>query len=141
MNEKSSKLQADNACFVCGGNNRYGLNISFLTDVEAQTTIAETLVEDRFQGWQGVVHGGIIAALLDEAAIYACRALSFEAVTAELTIRYRRQVPTGQRLQIFAEVVDCRRRVVRTLSRLTISGEVYAEAEGKIMLLSPPQRS
>ncbi len=140
MNDNVSKVQSDDACFVCGRENNHGLNITFSTDTGMQTAEAETFIKDEFQGWQGIVHGGIIAALLDEAAIYACRALSFEAVTAELTIRYRKPVPTGQRLRVFAEVIDCRRRVVRTFSRLTIEGEVYAEAEGKIVLLHPPKK-
>lgn len=141
MGENVSTVQTDDACFVCGRENSHGLNITFSTDAKKQTAEAETFIKDRFQGWQGIVHGGIIAALLDEAAIYACRALSLEAVTAELTIRYRKPVPTGQQLRVCAEVIDCRRRVVRTLSRLTIAGEVYAEAEGKIILLNSPKIS
>ena len=54
-------------CFVCGLENPYGLHLRFF-DSEPGEVIAEVTVPEQFQGYPGIVHGGIIAAMLDEAA-------------------------------------------------------------------------
>jgi acyl-coenzyme A thioesterase PaaI-like protein len=54
-------------CFVCGVENIQGLQIDFY-EVEAGKVTAAITVPQHFQGYPGIVHGGIIAAMLDEVA-------------------------------------------------------------------------
>ena len=62
---------ADNYCFVCGQDNPRGLKIS-CTYREAEMAAETELVLPReFQGWAGVIHGGILATLLDEMMAHA----------------------------------------------------------------------
>jgi uncharacterized protein (TIGR00369 family) len=85
-------------CFICGRQNPVGLKMKFEDDHESGQVRATVTVPDGFQGYPGVVHGGIVAAILDETA---GRAIlldgSFDDLmaTLRLTIRYRRPTPTG----------------------------------------------
>ncbi len=69
-------------CFVCGDLNECGLRAGFYYD--GRQAVAEVEVGRRFEGYRGICHGGIIAALLDEAMIKAILAIDRYAVTAEL---------------------------------------------------------
>jgi len=55
-------------CFICGRQNSIGLHVDFYEDPEAEQVRAEFTVPDEYQGYPGVVHGGIVAAVLDEVA-------------------------------------------------------------------------
>ncbi len=127
------KVSADRGCFVCGSENRVGLHVSYEVDQRHNRSEAIITLADDYQGWQGVVHGGIISALLDEAAIYACRPLAMHAVTAELNIRYLKPVATNLEITINAEVQSIRRRLATVKSGLWQNGELMAEASVKVL--------
>ena len=117
-------------CFVCGMENPIGLKLAFYETGDGRVIAPYTPCEDH-QGYPGVVHGGIISALLDEVAGRACIVTGRWVFTARMKIRYRRPIPLGQPLLAVGEVVDARRRrmVARSEVRLA-GGEVGAEAEG-----------
>ena len=129
-------INADRACFVCGDENPIGLKAKFVVDPETNRSTASLTIGTHFQGWQGVVHGGIIASLLDEAAIYACRALSIEAVTAEMTVRYRKPVTVDSPLLLKAEVLSFKRQIALVRSQVIVDTDIMADAEIKIYLLN-----
>ena len=129
-------VNADTACFVCGQDNPIGLHAEFTIDSQTNSASAVLSIGKNFQGWQGVVHGGIIASLLDETAIYACRPLSLSAVTAGMTVKYRKPVKVDCTVQLTAEVVTVKRKIAIVHSRLIVESIVMAEAEVKVMLLN-----
>lgn len=129
------QVEADDCCFVCGINNESGIKARFAVDEASLSASVELVLDERFQGWQGVVHGGIVASLLDEAAIYAARPLAAEGVTAEMTVRYRKPLSTAQRFRVEARVTSHRRRIAEVESRLVCDATVHAEAKVRIMLL------
>lgn len=129
-------LDKDRGCFVCGPDNASGLQAVFSCDKERLQSFCRLTIPDRFQGWPAVVHGGVIASLLDEACIYAGRSLAESLVTAELTIRYRKPVTVGQQVTIRGEVVEKRRKVLRVKATLEVDGALCAEADAKVFLLS-----
>ncbi len=132
------QLSKTENCFVCGDDNRHGLQARFQSNGELMCSFGSVLIGKTFQGWGMIVHGGILAALLDEACIYAAMPLGQQAVTAELQVRYRKPVPCGQVVTLFGEVLTHRRQVVTARSRLVLTGEVYAEAEARLFLTKPP---
>ncbi|PLY03194.1 MAG: PaaI family thioesterase [Desulfuromonas sp.] len=134
------QLSADRKCFVCGPDNESGLNIRFTIDPVKNRAEATTSLAESFQGWQGVVHGGIISALLDEAAIYACRPQSLHAVTMKMLVRFRKPVQVDQEVKVSAEVVSVRRNLAEVKSVLTAGGDLLAEAEIKVMLLGDEEK-
>ncbi|RMG05405.1 MAG: PaaI family thioesterase [Nitrospirae bacterium] len=90
-------------CFVCGKENPRGLKVSFSAShgkAEAVFRADKTL-----QGYRGVVHGGVIAALVDEASIKAAASVGIKAVTAEIRVRIKTPLHTGEEAVVKAEVV------------------------------------
>lgn len=126
---------ADAHCFVCGQDNPIGLKARFAVDEQAHSASCTLRLPAEFQGWQEVVHGGIIASLLDEACIYACRTISEKVVTAELSLRYRRPVPVDAEVAVQAQVTQRNRRTMSVTARLTIGETVHATAKTKVFVL------
>lgn len=136
MNDpKNGQVEADLACFVCGPENPIGLRASFVTDQATCTSTAALRLEVAYQGWQGVIHGGIIASLLDEACIYACRAKAEQCVTAELQIRYRKPLPVGTEVVVTGQLLDSSRKVWQAAAQLKSDETLYAEATAKVFIL------
>jgi uncharacterized protein (TIGR00369 family) len=99
---------------------------------------AEHVVPDRFQGAPGMVHGGIVAALLDEACGQVARRMVTPAVTSRLEIRYLAPVPIEEPLRISAQVVGhSDRRVETEASILDGTGLVLAHAQADVVQVRP----
>ena len=86
-------------CFICGLENPIGLKMVFEEDREKNEVRAELVVPDRYRSYPGVVHGGIVATILDETS---GRAIMLETeddniffATARMSIRYRQPTPTN----------------------------------------------
>jgi uncharacterized protein (TIGR00369 family) len=132
--EKKRKQPNSLHCFVCGLENKCGLGMSFY-DVGPGQVIATVKIPDRYQGYPGVVHGGIQAAMLDEALGRAVMVddHSHFRVTAKMEIHYRKPVPTGEPLTLYGEVVKDRGRLAFARAELRLpDGTVGAEAEGTL---------
>ncbi|MGH2613756.1 MAG: PaaI family thioesterase [Thermomicrobiales bacterium] len=72
------------------------------------------------QGFQGVIHGGIISNVLDEAMAWATARAGIWAVTGEMRVRFRRPLNVGEPTTVTARVSDCRDRIVNTTAELTL---------------------
>ena len=125
-------------CFVCGLNNALGLKLSFYELSTTEVTASYSPPAD-YEGYPGVLHGGIIAALLDEAGSRAgmIGAHDHFMVTARLDVKYRRPTPIGQPLTVYGRLVkrSGRRAVAEAELRLP-DGTVSASAE--LMLADLP---
>ena len=135
MNESGDVLyKDDSACFVCGRNNPIGLQVVFQTDPAENTSYARLTLAPEYQGWQGVVHGGILATLLDEACVYACRNLADQCVTAEMQVRYRKPVPVGAEVELFGQLLEHKRKIWTACAQVKVDGTLYAEAQAKVFV-------
>jgi acyl-coenzyme A thioesterase PaaI-like protein len=118
-------------CFVCGLENESGLHVKFYSEAPGKVRVDWTAPE-RFQGYPGHLHGGIAAALLDEAAgrtVLGGDSLRFF-VTLKMELRYRKPVPIGVPLVIRGEIVRDRGRIVETHAAIHLpDGSVAVEAE------------
>ncbi|MCE1226959.1 MAG: PaaI family thioesterase [Geobacteraceae bacterium] len=119
----------DGRCFICGKDNPIGLKAQFIIDAEQRRAETTVQIPEHFQGWQGITHGGIISALLDEICAQACMGSGMQVVTSELKLRYRAPVPTGSTITVIGEVVGERRRLVDAKGRAELDGQVVAEVE------------
>ncbi len=93
-------------CFVCGQKNDAGLKLVFTTDPNSRSAECTAVLTDRYCGWAGLVHGGVMAAILDDAMGHACKSMGLNCLTAELTIRYKKPVPANSEIRIKARVTD-----------------------------------
>ena len=72
-----------------------------------------------FQGWDGIVHGGMISTLLDEAMAKLVYELGYHAVTASLEIKFKKPAPILKPLFVYGEIAEVNRRVIRAKARVT----------------------
>jgi uncharacterized protein (TIGR00369 family) len=116
-------------CFACGPRNPIGLHLQFTA--EGTGLRAEFTPGPEYQGYEGVLHGGIVAAALDDAMANLFHANGRETLTARLEIRYRREAPIGHRLVVSSTLVRDRGRVFAAEARLTLpDGTLLADARG-----------
>ncbi len=134
----SSSLQPNSRhCFVCGLENPFGLGLRFFQTDEDEVT-ATYIVPERYQGYPGVVHGGIVAAMLDEASGRALMGTDPETArfmyTARLEVKYRQNVPVGEPLRLVGKVVKNKRRTAVAQAFIYDQNEkVLAEAEALLV--------
>lgn len=118
-------------CFVCGVENKTGLGLKFF-EIGDGRVVAEPCLPDSYQGYPGVVHGGIVASMLDEIAGRAAMIGDHNhfRLTAKLNIRYRKPVPVGETIRLEGWVVEDRGRLATAHAEIRLSdGTKAAEAE------------
>lgn len=122
-------------CWGCSvGTDGLGFDWRF----EGDTLHAEHVVREELQGAPGMAHGGIVAALLDEACGQAARPLVSPGVTSRLEVRYLAPVPVEELLRLSAQVVERGDRRVRAeASILDRDGLVLAHAQADVVLVRP----
>jgi uncharacterized protein (TIGR00369 family) len=131
------EVEFDGRCFGCGPLNEEGLQMTFLP--EGEVSVAEFEVPARYQSWKGVVHGGMVALLLDEAVGWAAWHRGHPGVTGKLEVRYRLPLKVGERIRLTGRVVNVRRTLVHASASITriSDGTTVAEATATLMEASP----
>ncbi|HHB91436.1 MAG TPA: PaaI family thioesterase [Anaerolineae bacterium] len=133
VNQHNAQKQYNSRmCFVCGVENPAGLHAHFY-QIDDRTCVARFLPADHHQGYPGRVHGGVIAAIMDETM---GRAVWGDAqtwgVTAELTLKYKLPVPLDEMLTVVGRLTRDTRRVFEAEGELlTADGRVAVVAKGK----------
>lgn len=120
----------DGRCFACGPDNPIGIHLAFERTGD-RSVRAQLQLAPEFAGWQGIAHGGIAMALLDEGMAHAAGAAGFRGVTGSLSARFRKPVLIGAPLVLEGEVRWIRRHVLGLSARvLSVDGGVLVEGEG-----------
>lgn len=134
----NKKQPGSKTCFVCGRENPVGLFLDFYTTEPGQCR-TEIVIPEEYEGYPGVVHGGIVAAILDETGGRAhMTEPTVFMVTAQLNVRYRKPVPSGTYLEAVGIAGERRGKVSQAHSEIRgENGEVYAEAE--LVLVDIPE--
>jgi acyl-coenzyme A thioesterase PaaI-like protein len=133
------KQPNSNHCFVCGRENPYGLHLQFYESKPGEVVVEYT-VPEQFQGYPGVVHGGVVAAMLDEVTgrVHMGGDPPRFMFTAKLEIRYRKNVPIGQPLKIIGRAGASRERTATAIGQIIgPDGELLAEAQA--LLINVPE--
>jgi acyl-coenzyme A thioesterase PaaI-like protein len=128
-------------CFICGLENPVGLKLRIF---EVEPGVVETIytAPDHFQSYPGILHGGIIATIVDEVS---GRALMGPAdnprfmFTAKIEVVYRKNVPIGKPLRIVGKSLEDRGHSAKAWAGIynAESGELLAE--GKTTLVNLPE--
>ena len=125
-------------CFICGRENPAGLGLEFYT-TSPGICRAELKLSSDYEGYPGIVHGGIIASILDETGgrAYMDDPNHFM-VTAQLNVRYRKPVPIETPLVAIGTKGERRGRVSHARSEIQdLDGQVLADAE--LVLVDIPE--
>jgi acyl-coenzyme A thioesterase PaaI-like protein len=116
-------------CFACGSLSEHGMRLDLHVDGDRCWTELE--LADRFQGWDGIAHGGIVCTILDEVMAWSLAATDNWGLTARMTVDFKRPVRLGIPIRAEGWMTRQRRRLVDTAARLVdvASGELLATAE------------
>ena len=112
------KFESYGNCFICGENNPNGLRLNFEIDLEKQVLKTTFVASPTFQGWDGIVHGGIISTLLDEAMAKLVYELGYQAVTALLEIKFKKPAPILEPLLVYGEITEVSKRLIRAKAHI-----------------------
>jgi uncharacterized protein (TIGR00369 family) len=127
-----TELPHSKSCFVCGSRNANGLNLRFHTD--GRIVRAHFTARAEYNGFVNVIHGGILATVLDEVMVWACSVPSKRFFyCAEMSVRYRTPATPGDEIIAEGELMEVKReRLFMASGKLTRSdGTVIATSTGK----------
>jgi acyl-coenzyme A thioesterase PaaI-like protein len=135
--ERTDRLNDTSAyqrCFACGQRNDAGLKLVFRR--EGETIVTEYTAGPALQGFPGVVHGGILATLLDETLSRTATVEGRWMMTGRLEIRYRSAAPVGRTLRVTAWAVSSRSRMIQAAGEIRLADDpavLIATAEGTFL--------
>jgi uncharacterized protein (TIGR00369 family) len=139
--DKSSR----NYCFGCGPHNTGGMHLKFKVEGDSPVVRGAFRMPVRFQGSRKVLHGGIVALLLDEAMGKFNRLDAIVAPTAELSVEYLRPVPVGRKILLAAwRVRQEGRNYWRECTIEDEFGKLLARGKGRFVKVAdaePPTRN
>lgn len=117
----------DHNCFGCGTLNPGGLHLHFYEMADEDAVWAPFTPTSAFEGYGGMIHGGIISAMLDEIMAWSMYRQQIWAVTASMQTRFRKPVEVGVPVRLVGRVVNNRGRI------LDVRGEVRREADDVLL--------
>jgi uncharacterized protein (TIGR00369 family) len=122
-------------CWGCA----YGIDgLGFDWTLEGERLAARHVFPERYQGAPGIVHGGLVAAVLDEACGQVARSAVSPGVTSRLEIRYLAPVPVEHELRVGAELVGVQGRTA--IAEATVQDEaglLLAHARAELTHVRP----
>jgi uncharacterized protein (TIGR00369 family) len=116
-------------CFACGTLNVHGIGLELHAGDDRCWT--ELVLPKRFEGWEGMAHGGIVCTILDEVMAWALVDHDMWGVTARMSVEFKQPVPVGRPIRGEGRVVAIRRRLVDAEGVILdpASGSLLARAE------------
>ncbi len=133
----------DDYCFACGRRNPIGLRMQVEYVAEAQQAESRLALAREFVGWQEIIHGGILATLLDEIMMHAIWHFIGPGMTLGLEVQYRQPLAPAEPILVRGRLLETRGR------RLKAQGEIIrladerliATGQGRFLLLEPGSKS
>ena len=117
-------------CFACGAENKHGLRLSF-THPEPGLLRADYVFAKHHQGYKNIVHGGLIATVLDEMMVNLAWVEKKPSVTAEFKVTLKKPVKVGEKINFEGRMVREKGKVLYARSEArNAKGETVATAEG-----------
>ena len=113
-------------CFACGTLNTHGMQLEI--HIEEGRSWTELRLEQRFEGWEGIAHGGILCTILDEVMAWSLVGADNWGVTARLAVDFKRPVPVDRTIRAEGWVTELRRRLVTT------AGSIVDVADGTLLV-------
>lgn len=129
-------------CFICGLENPVGLHLHIY---EAEPGVIETTytAPEHFQGYPGVLHGGIVGAIIDEISGRAHMGSDLEnprfMFTAKLEVKYRQNVPVGRPLKIIGKAGKSKSKSAEAWAGIYDAETGELLAEGSTLLINVPE--
>ncbi len=118
-------------CFVCGSENKKGLNLTFVYEDTSDEMYTRCRFARHMQGYAGIVHGGFISMLLDEVMAKLCLQKEIQAVTGRLEIKFNKPVYVEEEVEFRAQFEDIqKKKVLLSAVCIDLKGSQRARAHG-----------
>jgi uncharacterized protein (TIGR00369 family) len=128
-------VKESDKCFACGQKNPIGLKLKF--DWDGKEAKANFTPGEYHQGWAGLVHGGIMSCLLDEAMSYAALYSGVNSLTARMQTRFKRPLPIDEPLTVIGSVTKKTRRLLETKAELKLTDDTLVAESTATMYIFP----
>ena len=119
-------------CIVCGPANQRGLHLDFALGEDGRVQAAFDC-DAAYEGFPGIVHGGVICMLLDGAMTNCLFAHGHDALAGELNVRFRHPLLTGQTASVRAWIERESPPYHLLNAELTQNEQIKARAVGKFV--------
>jgi len=117
-------------CFACGSNDGIGLGLKFYKN-EDGAVFGSFFADPKYEGYSGIIHGGIIATLLDSAMTHCLLMEDIPALTGRLSIKYSIPIRTGTNVKLEARIVNQFHKMFIVEGKALVDGRRVASAEAK----------
>ncbi len=136
----SLRLEDDHMCYVCGKANEKGLRLDFIHSQKGRLE-ATVVFSEHHQGFKGIVHGGMMAMVLDEMMVNLAWKEGIPAVTAELHVRLKKAAKTGEKIHLEGHMKGGGEGKKRAFQASSLAknerGEVLASATATCIRIQP----
>lgn len=143
MSEKPTAINFINEhnCFGCGTLNLHGLQLVLHNDDDGNGVWTHFTPDLRFEGYGGMIHGGILSTVLDEVMAWSLYRIGAWGVTAEMQIKFRQPVRVGEETRATGRIVRDRGRIFELSGdiRRVSDNALLAEATGTFFRVSREQ--
>ena len=127
----------DRACFACGSENPFGLQMTFKSNGELLSS--NVTVKPQFRGWSNLVHGGILSTMLDETMSWTAIHLTKRFIlTKGMTVAFKKPVRVGTSLHLTGYIKErISERKARVVAEIRDEeGDLCASSEGDFVLFT-----
>lgn len=132
-------IQNDHHCFGCGKLNHHGLQLSFFANPDGNGVWAPFTPTPAFEGYGGIVHGGIISTILDEVMAWSLYRQQTWAVTGQLSTRFRQPMLVGEPVRAIGQIVRDRGRVIEMRAEIRRESDDALLADGTATFFRVPE--
>jgi acyl-coenzyme A thioesterase PaaI-like protein len=134
-------VRDDHYCFGCGRLNPWGLKLSFYESADGSGLWAPWTPVREHEGYDGIAHGGIITAVLDEVMAWTAYQQQIWAVTGKIAVSFRRPVEIGVPTRACGRIVADRGRAIELAGELRRDSDdvLLADATGMFMRVPEEQ--
>jgi len=126
------KQKFHNNCLLCGKNNPFSLKLNFISSGENKV-ITKFIGKSHLQGYDGILHGGVIMALLDSAMTNCIFKKDAQALTASMSVKFLKSIPADATIILSAEIIKSNSSLFVVKSKIEKNDELMASAEAKFI--------
>ena len=124
-------------CYVCGKDNKEGLQLDFIYDETSGLTKTEVVFKSFMQGYEGIIHGGFISMLLDEVMAKACLNAGYISLTGRLNVKFISPVQPDEKMYFYGKIDEVKGRAIKASAWCENSTSLRkAEANSIFIVLS-----
>lgn len=123
-------------CFICGKKNPIGLKIAF--NYQDKLAAAAFSLSPHFEGYDGIIHGGIVSAILDEAMAKIILHNNIKAYTVSLNVDFKKPLKPEHPYVVEGAIAAVKRKIVIANASIFDGNSICAAASGKFFIIEKP---